>query len=149
MYLVHVLRDIREGRLTSDTIDDIHKLPKGLKSYYQRHWRTMKGQDPDRFEKLYEPILCTLAVVREPVTVAQLKEWVDRITGVSLDPKRIKDVLREWREFLDKTKNGEVRYRVYHMSFQDFLRDEVGLTQYDNNIAQTALGKIPGFAADA
>ena len=151
MYLVHVLRDIREGRLTSETVDDIRKLPKGLKSYYQRHWRTMKAQDPDRFEKLYEPIVCTLAVVRESVTVAQLKEWVDRFTGVSLDPKRIKDVIREWREFLDEreTDNGEVRYRVYHTSFQDFLRDEVGLTQYDFNIAQTALGKIPGFGADA
>lgn len=151
MYLVHVLRDIRDGKLTTETVDDIRKLPKGLKSYYQRHWRTMKSQDRDRFENLYEPIVCTLAVVREPVTITQLMEWTDRITGVPLDPKRIKDVIRDWREFLNehKTDNEEPRYRIYHASFQDFLHDEVGLTQYDNNIAQTALDKIPGFGADA
>ena len=42
MYLVHVLRDIREGVLTIQTMGSIYKLPKGLKEYYQRHWRFMR-----------------------------------------------------------------------------------------------------------
>ncbi len=145
MYVVHVLRDIRQGTITAETIDDIHSLPAGLDSYYKRHWRTMRDQDRERYEKLYEPIVCTLAVVREPVTIPRLIEWAQKITGVPLTPLRVRDVIRDWYEFLDETVNGEPRYRIYHASFQDFLRNEVGLTRFDDNIAQTALDKIPGF----
>ena len=39
MYLVHVLRDIRDGRLGSENLDDIRKLPQGLRvCSYQ--WRS-------------------------------------------------------------------------------------------------------------
>lgn len=147
MYLVHVLRDIRDGKLTSDTVNDINKLPQGLRDYYQTHWRAMRANKQDRFEKLHEPVVCTLAVVREPVTINQLMEWVKRIAGVSLTSLLIKKVINEWREFFNEqlTEDGEPRYLIYHTSFQDFLRDEVGLTRYHYNIAKTAFDKIPGF----
>lgn len=148
MYVIHVLRDIREGAITAESFDDINSLPAGLDSYYRRHWRTMRDQDRDRYEALYEPIVCTLAVVREPVTIVQLKEWAERITGVPLTQMRIRGVIRDWREFLDEAIIGEPRYRIYHASFQDFLRKEVGLTRFDDNIAQTALDRIPGLNDD-
>ena len=41
-----------------------------------------------------------------------------------------------WREFLeDEQMESERRYRIYHASFQDFLREQVDLVQYDDMIA--------------
>jgi hypothetical protein len=142
MYLVHVLEDIRTGRLAPDTMDSIQDLPRGLRAYYQRHWRTMRAQDQDRFERIYEPVLRILATVREPVTVAAIGEWT------KLEPARIREVIRDWRPFLNETPSPtrEPLYRVYHASFQDFLAEEgVGLQPYHERIAMTALAKIPGF----
>ncbi len=143
MYLVHVLRDIREGKLTADTLDDIRQLPQGLRGYYQRHWRAMQAQDEARFEKYYEPVVCYLATAREPVNMEQLIEWT------KLPPGRLKEVIEMWREFLNEGKgaDGQSRYRIYHASFQDFLKEEVGLSEYHSRIAQSALNKIAEFNA--
>jgi AAA ATPase-like protein len=142
MYLVHVLEDIRSGDLSPETLDRIEDLPNGLRQYYERHWRIMRAQDPTRFETIYEPVLRLLATVREPVSASELQEWTN------LDPARIRDVIREWRSFLNELPSpaGEKLYRVYHTSFQDFLAEEgVGLKPYHQRIAETALRKIPGF----
>jgi hypothetical protein len=145
MYLVHVLSDIMEGSLTHKTIDNIEDLPTGLRQYYHRHWRSMKAKDIALFEQVYQPVVCMLAVVREPVSELQVQEW----TGLSAP--RVRDVFEEWRSFLTLTKSdsGERLYRIYHASFQDFLKDEVGLRPYHDKIAQTALDKIPGFSKKA
>jgi len=113
-------------------------VAQGLHDYYQRHWRAMKALNVIRFEKYNQPVVCILATVREPVTVEQVAEW----TG--LTTLSVKEVIAEWREFrnADEYIDGELLYRVYHTSFQDFLRDEVGLMQYHEKIAQTALDKI-------
>jgi hypothetical protein len=84
--------------------------------------------------------------------LSQLLEWTVRFwerqewDAKALDPIAVKDVLTAWREFLDQVStNGELRYRVYHASFQDFLAEEVGLLTYHETIGETALAKIPGF----
>ena len=146
MYLVHVLDDIRRGSLSPESIDDIENLPKGLRAYYDRHWRIMRDEDRDRFEREYEPVLRILATVREPVGLEAVHEWTQ------VDPARIRDVIRDWRPFLneERSETGEKRYRVYHASFQDFLAEEgVGLQPYHQRIAENALRKIPGFVRDA
>jgi predicted enzyme related to lactoylglutathione lyase len=144
MYLVFVMRDIRDGKLTAENVDNIHNLPQGLEDYYKRHWRAMRAEDKEQFDKYQEPVVCILATVREPVTIAQVQEWT------KLRPTRIKRVIDEWREFfnVDEPKEGEALYRIYHASFQDFLKKEVGLVQYHDKIAMTALRKIPGFLKD-
>lgn len=144
MYLVYVLGDIRDGKLTVENVDSVQDLPQGLQDYYRRHWRAMRAQDEERFDKYQEPVVCILATVREPVTIAQVEEWTQ------LKPRRIKEVIDEWREFLnvDRAEGNELLYRIYHASFQDFLQDEVGLGQYHEAIALTALRKIPGFLDD-
>jgi len=146
MYLVHVLADIRTGRLSPGTMDNIRDLPKGLRAYYLRHWRTMRAQDQDRFERIYEPVLRILATVREPVTLSAVQEWT------SIEYPRIREVIRDWRPFLNEApaESGEPLYRVYHASFQEFLAEEgVGLQPYHERIAMIALRKIPGFLDDA
>jgi len=152
MYLVHVLRDIGSGALTSANVDDIQNLPLGLRNYYKRHWDDMRSLDQEQFRRYQQPVVCLLATAREPVTVAQLLAWTVHFweqqewDPKALDPIAVKDVLTAWREFLDEVPaNGELRYRVYHASFQDFLADEVGLLTYHETIGETALAKIPGF----
>jgi hypothetical protein len=142
MYLVHVLEDVRNGSLSPGTLDNVKDLPKGLRAYYQRHWRIMRDLDQDRFERIYEPVLRILATVREPVTLDAVQEWTQ------VEPARIRDVIRAWRPFLNehRSDSGEPLYRVYHASFQEFLAEEgVGLKPYHQRIAETALRKIPGF----
>ena len=153
MYLVHVLRDIRDGSLTASNIADIHSLPQGLRAYYRRHWNEMRSVDAERFRLYQEPVVCLLATVREPVTLPELIEWTQeywRRSGwdaSAIDARAVREVLVAWREFLDvdATDRASERYRVYHASFQDFLRDEVGLTDYHATISDAALAKIPGF----
>ena len=138
MYLFHVLHDIRDGKLTQNNVDSIDNLPKGLQSYYQRHWREMKEQDSEKFERYYEPVVCQLAVAREPVSVNQLFEWT------KLPPIRIKEVIHDWREFFNEfaPETGEHLYRIYHASFQTFLREDIGLQPYEEIVVQTAFNKI-------
>jgi hypothetical protein len=146
MYLVHVLRDIHNGSLSNKTIDSVHELPQGLRAYYEQHWRIMRAKDPDRFERIYEPVLRLLATVLQPVSVSEIEEWS------KIEPARIRDVIRAWRPFLnaDHRKNGGALYRVYHTSFRDFLaEDGVGLQPSHTVIAEAALKKIPGFPANS
>jgi AAA ATPase domain len=153
MYLVHVLGDIRSGALTASGVDDIRKLPQGLRAYYRRHWNDMRSVDQEQFRRYQQPVVCLLATAREPVSAVELLGWTKefwRKAGwdpVALDPSAVKDVLDAWWEFLnrDEMAENELRYRVYHASFQEFLRDEVGLTVYHETISDSALAKIPGF----
>ena len=143
MYLVYVLEDIRTGRLAVLDMNTVRDLPAGLRAYYQRLWRTMRGRDTERFERVYEPVLRVLAVVREPVTPPMLSELT------RLDPARVLEVIRDWRQFLNATdeNSAQSRYRVYHSSFRDFLAiDGVGLTPYHDQIVQfgqSLLGRAP------
>lgn len=127
MYLYHVLPDIEAGRLIPSSVDD---LPDGLLDYYQRHWRQMRDGKEKEFDTLYEPIVCILGVAQEPVTVQQIATWT------KLNQRQVKTSIQSWREFLEEEQVGkERRYRIYHVSFQEFLKEQVDLTQFDNMIA--------------
>ncbi|GGQ74741.1 hypothetical protein GCM10010166_50850 [Couchioplanes caeruleus subsp. azureus] len=140
MYLVHVLPEIAQARLSRDTVGAIQGLPRGLKGYYQRHWRDMKDEDPERFARLQRPVLCFLAIGREPVTIHQLTEWT------RLTPGDLRAVIHQWREFLNEdTRTSPSRYRIYHRSFADFLDEQEDLRWYHDQIASAALLKIPAF----
>jgi hypothetical protein len=145
MYLVCVLKDILDGTLTRETIDDINSLPKGLESYYRRHWRMMQTRDRDRFERMYEPAVGQLAVAREPVSIGQLVEWT------KLSPARLREVIQDWRQFLNDESGeaGEPHYQIYHASFQGFLKRELDLKKYHDVVVRTALAKIEGFNINA
>lgn len=138
MYVFHVLRDIRDCKLTKTEVGDVRRLPQGLRGYYQHHWRKMKLRYPELFESTYEPVLCLLATVREPVSLHQIAEW-------SKHPlTQVRAVVLEWQEFLniEETPQGETLFRVYHTSFQDFLKEQVGLVRYHQMISSTAEDKV-------
>ena len=116
MYLYHVLPDIESGKLISDRVDD---LPDGLLAYYQRHWRQMQEEAGQEFDLVYKHVIGILGVVREPVTIEQIARWS------KLDIGQVKKAIRRWREFLEEDLAlVPSKYRIYHASFQDFLREE-------------------------
>ncbi|NEO77663.1 ATP-binding protein [Moorena sp. SIO4G3] len=156
MYIVYVLQDIKYGNINVKTVDSIHKLPKGLEGYYKRHWDYMKKQNKEEFDPYYKPVVCTLAIVKEPVSATKILEWIktyqnelskELLRDIKISLSKIKEVIKAWKQFLNEVESltGEHKYRIYHTSFQEFLKEEVGLTEFHENIAQTALNKIPGF----
>ena len=138
MYLVHVLRDIRDGKILLLSSDHIKNLPVGLRQYYQRHWQLMRAQDKNYFDAYEKPIICILATVKESIDFDQLLEWTH------LSDIEIRQTMDKWREFLniDINTQGKQVYRIYHTSFQDFLSEEVGLKPFHELIVESALRKI-------
>ncbi|MDG4785303.1 ATP-binding protein [Micromonospora sp. WMMD1102] len=152
MYVVYVLGDLLRG---SVDIEDVDALPHGLRAYYQRHWGIMRARDPDLFDRYQAPLVCFLATAREPVTLARSTEWIARYWKQSrwdvaeFRPRTVVGVVRNWREFLNEEGVGaDARYRLYHTSFQEFLRDEVGLAPFHDTIGAVALDKIDGLVPD-
>jgi hypothetical protein len=138
MYLVYVLPEIKRGRLSREVVGDVSALPHGLQGYYRRHWRDMKAADVERFEREQRPVLCFLAISREPVSRSLLADWT------RLEPSGIDRVIGEWREFLneDPREDGDARYRIYHPSFAEFLEAEENLRWYHERIVEAALRTI-------
>ena len=128
MYLYHVLPAIEQGEFVKGTLDE---LPDGLLAYYHRHWRQMREGKEKEFDTVYAPIVCVLGVAQEPVSIEQIAAW----TKLSLG--QVKDSIGLWRQFLEE-ENLERRncYRIYHQSFQDFLKEQVDLSRFDELIAK-------------
>ena len=62
---------------------------------------------------------------------------------LNLPTERIQRVLDECSQFLNPPMLGtKPMYRMCHASFQDFLREEIGLDEYVNRINDNALKKI-------
>ncbi|MCP4594859.1 hypothetical protein [Neptuniibacter sp.] len=134
MYLYYVLPAIESGEFHRGTLDE---LPDGLMAYYQRHWRQIFEGNEREFNSIYEPIICILGVAQEPITIQQIASWTCLNQGL------VKKSILLWREFLTEVwVNGEHRYRIYHASFQDFLKECVNLAQYDDMIATYYLSLI-------
>lgn len=117
---------------------DAGELPRGLVTYYRRHWAAMRSRAPREYERLQRPVLCHLATAREPVDADQIARW----TG--LDRHAVVTVLREWRPFLNEIRDpgGRTVHSIYHRSFADFLDQEEGLAGYHAHIADAALAKV-------
>lgn len=134
MYLYYVLPEIERGAYQAVTLDT---LPIGLQNYYQDHWRRMRGQDEEAWFAYKLPIVMAVTVVKEPVSIDLIAEF----SGVE-QLARIRSVLRDWDQFLSEEQGEldgipEKRYRIYHMSFHDFiaLQEEVVDEQVSRRVA--------------
>jgi transcriptional regulator with XRE-family HTH domain len=120
LYVRRLLQAIRVGSYQDPTLST---LPEGLLPYYRDHWAMMRGGDRARFERVYRPLASALANAKGHVSAAYLAEQT------KLDGQRVQRALRKWRPFLKQELDdvsGEPVYRIYHRSFQHFIRDEVG-----------------------
>ena len=142
MYLHYVLPAVRDGSFLLGTLEE---LPQGLKAYYQFHWKKMRNQASEMFDKLYKPVICVLVAMEEDVSIDEIAE----VTG--LEFSQVLQVVRKWREFLhEKKTNGIPFYRIYHSTFQEFLEDEVdpGLRTYHRMIVSAYSGLKNKYAEE-
>jgi serine/threonine-protein kinase len=117
MYLRHVLPAIELGSFREGGVDE---LPRGLLGYYRQHWEQMRGDDAATFAR-NKKVIAVLATARQPASPA----FVSRITGLSLED--VQWTLEKWREFLHPSStDGELRFRIYHASYRDFLARQAG-----------------------
>jgi len=117
MYLRHVLPAIEQGKFVKGTLDE---LPEGLMEYYQRHWRQMREGNESEFDAVYEPVVYAFAIAPAPVTVEKVAAWME------LSQRQVKKAIERWREFLEEeVVDGQHLYRIYHLNFQEFLREQV------------------------
>jgi hypothetical protein len=137
MYLHYVLPAIEGGALQAFRLDE---LPRGLRAYYQGHWRQMRAKAADVFDAAYQPVLCILAAAREAVSAEQVALWK------KLEPASVYQVIGAWREFLYEERGPEPppRYRIYHGTFRDYLHDEVepGLVPSHRLISEAILERV-------
>ena len=124
MYLHHVLPEIEHGGLRDR---DLRTLPLGLTQYYSDHLERMRGADEHTWFQYRLPVIAALSTWPVPLTVTQIAA----MSGIT-DTARVAAVLREWGAFLEPVtvEAGGARqraYRIYHASFQDFLREEMAV----------------------
>ncbi|MCG5220031.1 ATP-binding protein [Streptosporangium sp. KLBMP 9127] len=142
LYVVHVLDDIRTGKLSPEALGDPRNLPIGLRAYYRMHWQVMKDRWPSTLAGHYETALRCLAVMREPVPIGS---WTN-FTPDGVDETIARHVVGEWRQFLNvrwSAEHQEPLYSVYHSTFVDFLREEgPGLSRYERHVYQVQRSMI-------
>ena len=120
-------------------VDELLRFARLQSPFYEQHWRSMKSSDEAEFSSRQRPVLCFLATALEPVSARQLCEW----TGLA--PGAVRDVIRQWREFLNEEPGTPPTYRIYHRSFGEFLDAEEELGWYQDQICDAGLAQIPGF----
>ena len=118
------------------TLDD-HSLEHAIEVYLTAV--AVEGKAPNTVVAYRETPQMFLGVAQEPVTVQQISAWTRLHQG------QVKEAIKLWREFLEEENvNGKHHYRIYHASFQDFLKEQVDLVRYDGIIADYYLS-LAGF----
>jgi hypothetical protein len=124
MYLRCVLADIAGDRAPGFSLAS---LPRGLKEYYARHWDLLRDRDErDWYDKIL-PVLAVLVTANDAVSA----DFLARRTGLA--SSRVVAVLqRDLAQFLHEEKDpgGRRVWRVYHVSFAEFLGDEAEVQAY-------------------
>jgi hypothetical protein len=88
-------------------------------------------------------VIGVLAAAEDAVSAAELTEWVNG--GGFFAPVERRDVdqvLTEWRQFLNMEPGSPPRWRIYHLSFLNFLAKELDLDEYLSAINNATGRKI-------
>ncbi|HAX89723.1 MAG TPA: hypothetical protein DCY91_26555 [Cyanobacteria bacterium UBA11370] len=112
MYLRYVLPGIEHGEYNDLSIEN---LPKGLEQYYYQHWERM-GMTAKPLPRTKIKIVYVLSEALKPISCELISQFVNE------DEFTVQEVLEEWEQFLREQEiEGQIRYSIYHASFQDFL----------------------------
>jgi hypothetical protein len=129
MYLSYLLAELAESGLR------LHQLPRGLAGYYERFWggfSATMSSDWDLWANLYGPVLSFLTAAQEPVPV----DWLANLVGRQAAEIENR-VLLPWSQLLGRDEvAGQVRWRLVHRSFADYLDDRIDMPAAHHAIAQ-------------
>lgn len=119
MYLRHVLCEIEEGNYANRHIEE---LPKGLRGYYEDHWKIM-GMTATPSPRVKIHIIYVMCELHQPASSKLIAEFANS-DKLAVDELDVLQVLREWKQFLHKQHTPErPHYSIYHTSFLDFLKE--------------------------
>ena len=140
LYLVQLLRDIREKTLDVESAADIRHLPKRLADYYERHYSQMSAALKGPLAGDWQKVLAVVAVGRAPLTASYIAR------GAGLELSRAAEALRSWRMFLNSEAHvgAEPAWRIYHASFRDFLEQKLDLGRAEDALIDLAMGNLGG-----
>ena len=118
MYLRYVFPAIANGQYDNLELED---FPIGLEEYYYTHWQRMNMEGKNKELEVF--ILFILSQSKVAPTSKIITEIVQKKDEFKdIECLEIDKVLDKWVEYLSKEKSqGEIRYRIYHQSFTDFL----------------------------
>lgn len=120
MYLRHVLPALEAGEFGSLSALKFEALPQGLRGYYERHWKKMRGDNPERFVNVFQRVISVLATARQPVSLALIAR------ATKLDFAQVVWTVECWHEFMRETKSEQGSlFSMYHTSYRDFLAEKV------------------------
>jgi hypothetical protein len=129
MYLKYVLVDIEKGRYESTSLDN---FPTGLMDYYKWHWERMgmnNKNTPNRMIKLR--VIYHISEAYTALSLESLTEYTKQEQVI------ISDIIDEWIQFLHTfAEKGEELYRIYHQSFQDFLKQDRTVKSIGSDMAK-------------
>jgi len=127
LYAFHLARALTSGAFT-----DVETLPVAEQFYPSYLARLAERVGPELYTRLYLPILLLMVVVRQAVTLAQLRRWgiaEERLQFSLLD---LRDFLRVERARLPYESlaldTGENRYQLAHEAFARFARADPELS---------------------
>ncbi|WP_287136982.1 AAA family ATPase, partial [Crocosphaera sp.] len=118
MYLRYVFPAIANGQYDNLELED---FPIGLEEYYYTHWQRMNMEGKNKeLEVFVLFILSQSKVAPTSKIITEIVQKKDEFKDIEC--LEIDKVLDKWVEYLSKEKSqGEIRYRIYHQSFTDFL----------------------------
>ena len=123
MYLTYLLDELAERGVASLRLQ---QPPQGLGGYYERFWDELSvavGSGDGLRANLYESVLGFLAAAQEPVPAVWLASLVGR-RAADIENR----VLRPWSWLLGRDEAaGQVRWRLVHRSFAEYLDGPIDL----------------------
>ena len=140
LYMRMVLEEIE--RDPSHTATVMRDLPEDIAGLYRNSLRrVMASEGPGSWQELYGPVLGILAAAREPVTIKQLRA----LTG--LGRFQLDSVMHRLSVLLTTIQADDPRYRLFHLSLNDFLADPDQSQEFWIGIRRAHLGIADHYAA--
>jgi hypothetical protein len=127
-YLHYVVSEITRGEHPALNLE---ALPTGLWQYYESFWRDYRARHDADWQRWYEPLLSTLAVIQEAVPLERLVALSGIAANEPEDMTQLADVLGgDWGPFVRCSERGRA-YELYHHTLRSFLREHLAAQTRD------------------
>jgi hypothetical protein len=152
LYIHHMLASVRQDMLTRAALEDINRLPVGLRDYYEDHYRNVMAMRwPPALWRKHEAAIRCIAAIGRPVSPSMLVDLAGEQNMPGVDYRLAKAIITHWLEFFNSvwdTEYDQERFFVYHDTFREFLESveplgPLELALYDRERAQLMMTLYP------
>ena len=122
IYLHYVLSEIERGERAPLNLS---ALPQGIWQYYAQYWQRVRDEAGSEWNRLYLPVLSTMAATQEALSF----ELLCKLAGIETNELLQRVVTETWLPFLFGGNDHERKYRLYHASLREFFDGRVNTDQ--------------------